>query len=149
MTPGCAVRSVATMHKLSSLTIAVAALGGALWVVKTAVITATDGSFGTLESVCFVGGLLLIVLACVLAAWDLAGRKTPLGVAAAAGTAIGLFALTSLVLAAGQSGVAAIAPGDNLGLEEEGGVFLAGALWLALAIAATAPRRLSPRAALA
>lgn len=124
------------MHKLSRLTIAVAALGGSLWIVKSLVMTVTDDSFGTAESVCFVGGLLALGIACVLAAWDLAGDPTALGVLRTAGVAVGLFALTSLVLALGQTGVAAIAPGDNLGLEEEGGVALAGLAWLVVALRA-------------
>ena len=103
-------------------------------------ITALDDFFGTPESILFIGGLVLLVATAVLAARDLVDRRGSAGVLAVAGVAAGLFAATSLVMAIGQSLVAGIAPGTNVGLEEEGGVLLAGAAWLAVALRAGLPR---------
>jgi hypothetical protein len=125
------------MFNLPRITIAIAGLGGLLWTVKALVITALDGSFDPLESVVFIGGLLLLTTAAVLVAAHLAGRRFR-GVARAAATlagAVGLVAATLLLESVGKA-VVGLAPGDNLGLEEEGGILVCGLAWLSLAIAA-------------
>jgi hypothetical protein len=127
------------MLTLTRIASTVAGLGGLLWTVKALVITARDGSFDPLEGVAFIGGLLALVAACVLVAPLLTARlRGPLRVVATAGAALGLVAATFAVTVAGQALVAAIAPGSNLGLEEEGGILLAGVAWLIVA------RRIAP-----
>jgi uncharacterized membrane protein len=118
-----------------SATIAAAA-GGSLWTFKALVITARDGSFDPLESVVFIGGLLCILTATVLFAIVLSRRArgvARVGVGIAAG--VGLFTLALLTEFAGKELVAGLASGNNLGLEEEGGILCVGLLWLALAAA--------------
>jgi hypothetical protein len=121
----------------------VAGLGGLLWTVKALVITARDGHFDPLESVVFIGGLLSLLAASVLVAVLLTARRR--GLARAAATAVasaGLVAGTLVITFAGQALVAAVTPGANTGLEEEGGILLAGLAWLVVAgrIAAPLPR---------
>jgi hypothetical protein len=117
----------------------VAGLGGLCWTVKALVITALDSSFDPLEGVFFIGGLLALLAAALLTAPLLTKRLRGLArVAATAGAAAGLVAATFAVTVAGQALVAAIAPGSNLGLEEEGGILLAGLAWL------FAARRIAP-----
>jgi hypothetical protein len=130
------------MNSLSRITIAAAGLGGLLWTVKALVITANDGSFDPLEGVFFIGGLLSLLAAAVLLGVDvsrrLGGVRRVGAVIAAAVAAVA----TSLVLEAfGKSAIAALASGDNVGLEEEGGILCCGLAWLALATWAAVGRR--------
>jgi hypothetical protein len=130
------------MKTLSRTTILAAGLGGLLWTVKALVITANDGSFDPLESVFFIGGLLSLVATSVLLGVDLSrGRR---GLRRAGGTiAVAVAAVTAtLVLEGlGKSAVAALASGNNLGLEEEGGILCCGLAWLALAARSAIGRR--------
>ena len=71
------------MTKLTRIAIATAALGGALWTVKAAIITARDGSFDPLESVFFIGGLLAVVAAAALVPLALSQGRRPLARGAA------------------------------------------------------------------
>jgi hypothetical protein len=125
------------MLNLPRVTIAIAGLGGLLWTVKALVITANDGSFDPLESVFFIGGLLLLTAAAVLVAAHVAGRRFrgPVRVAAAAGGAVALVAATLLLEPLGKA-VVGLAPGDNVGLEAEGGILVCGLAWLTLAAVA-------------
>ena len=133
------------MFSLSRPAHLAAGLGGLAWTVKALVITARDDSFGLLESVLFIAGFALLLAAAVLVARDIVHRSGAAGVLAKAAAAIGLFALTFLCVEQGQVLVRGIASGDNLGLEQEGGILLAGLLWLAIAVAASLPRRSAPR----
>jgi hypothetical protein len=130
------------MNSLSRPTIVAAGLGGLLWTVKALVITANDGSFDPLEGFFFIGGLLSLVGASVLLGLDLTRR---LGGAPRAGAAIAAAVAAvaaSLVLEGlGKSAVAAIASGDNVGLEQEGGILCCGLAWLAVAAWSAVDRR--------
>jgi hypothetical protein len=115
-----------------------AGLGGLLWTVKAIVITARDGSFDPLEGFVFIGGLLAIVLGAVLFAVLFARRYRGIArVAATAGGAVALVLATSVLMAIGVTVVGGIAPGDNLGLEEEGGILVVGLAWLAVTVVAS------------
>ena len=136
------------MHSLPRHITIIAALGGALWTVKALGITVNDGSFDPLENVFFLGGLFSLLLASVLIAVHVGRRLGGLrGAAAGAATAVGLVAGTLAIEAVGHALVGGIASGSNVGLEEEGGILLAGLAWLALAAAARTRR--APRAAMA
>ena len=125
------------MLSLNRPTIIAAGLGGGLWTAKAIGITINDGSIDPLESVLFIGGLLALVAAMVLAALHLTRRLKPLArVPAAIGAAVALFAVTILLEAVGNATIGGVATGDNLGLEEEGGILLCGLAWLALAVTA-------------
>ena len=130
------------MLNLSRPALLAAGLGGLAWTVKALTITAMDDSFGLLESALFLSGFALILVAAVLVARDVAARR---GILAKAGLALALVAATFLCVEQGQVLVRGIASGDNLGLEQEGGILLAGLLWLALAVVASLPRRSAPR----
>lgn len=122
------------MLTLPSPAIVVAATGGLLWTTKVAVITAKDGSFDPLESLFFIGGLLALISAAVLVALHLTRRLRP--VARVAGTivgALGLIAATVALEGIGKPLVAGLSDAGNLGLEQEGGILLAGLTWLAVA----------------
>jgi hypothetical protein len=122
------------MNSLSRLTILAAGLGGLLWTVKALVITANDGSFDPLEGVFFIGGLLALLSAAMLLAADVTRR---LGGVRRAGAAIAVaaaaIAATLMLEVLGKNAVAALASGDNVGLEQEGGILCCGLAWLALA----------------
>ena len=105
---------------MTRTTIAVAGLGGAFWTVK--VITLTAGT-DSLEAPLFVGGLVLLLVAAVLAARDL--RRWWLAPAFVAGT----IALEAL----GVAVIGGLYSGANAAIEDEGGILLAGLAWLALA----------------
>ena len=124
-------------NSLSRPAILAAGLGGALWTVKALVITANDGSFDPLEGVFFIGGLLALLAACVLVALSLARRQRGARrVAIAVAGPLVLVAATLVLESAGKELVAALAPGDNVGLEEEGGILTCGLAWLTLAVVA-------------
>jgi hypothetical protein len=130
------------MNSLSRPTIIAAGLGGLLWTVKALVITANDGSFGTLENICFIGGLLALVAAAVLAGIDTGrSRRGLVGAAAGIATCLGLVAATLLLEQLGKGAVSALATGDNLGLEEEGGILVCGLAWMALSARSAIARR--------
>ena len=125
------------MLSLSRPAIAAAGLGGALWTVKALVITANDGSFSPLEDAVFLGGLAALTTAAVLVAWSLTRRlRPPARVAATIAGTIALVAATIAIETLGKALVGGLATGDNLGLEEEGGILLAGVVWTTLAIVA-------------
>jgi hypothetical protein len=133
------------MFNLPRHTTLIAGLGGLLWTVKALVITARDGSFDPLEGVFFIGGLLLLTIAAVLVASHVAGRRFR-GIARViltVGGAVALIAGTLLIESIGKA-LIGLAPGDNLGLEEEGGILACGLAWLALAIAARRAGATSP-----
>lgn len=122
------------MLTLSRSATTAAATGGLLWTVKVAVITARDGSFDPLESWVFIGGLLALLAAAVLVAVDMSRRLR--GVARIAAAVVGALALVAATIALegiGKSLVAGLSNGTNIGLEEEGGILLAGLFWLAVA----------------
>lgn len=122
------------MLTLSRSATTAAATGGLLWTVKVAVITARDGSFDPLESWVFIGGLLALLAASVLVAVDMSRRLR--GVARIAAAVVGALALVAATIALegiGKSLVAGLSDGSNIGLEEEGGILLAGLAWLAVA----------------
>jgi len=113
-----------------------AGLGGLLWTVKALVITARDGSFEPLEGFVFVGGLLALTTAAVLYALCLSRRFRGLArVAATVGGALGLVAATLVAEAIGLLVIGGLASGDNIGLEQEGGILLAGVAWMTIAVA--------------
>jgi hypothetical protein len=134
------------MLTLSRSTIIVAALGGLCWTVKAAVITATDGGFAPVEGMLFVGGLVLLTVAAVLVARDLVRTRGATGALMVAGVAAALVLATTLVMERVQPLIRGLASGGNLGLEQEGGVLVAGVLWLAVAVAA-ARRSAAPASA--
>jgi hypothetical protein len=130
------------MNTLSRITILAAGLGGLLWTVKALVITANDGSFDPLESVFFIGGLLLLLAASVLLGADVTRRLGGIRRAGAAITAAVIaVAVTLLLEGLGKSAVAGLASGSNVGLEAEGGILCCGLAWLALAAWSTIGRR--------
>jgi hypothetical protein len=123
------------MNSLSRFTIVAAGLGGLLWTVKALVITANDGSFDPLESVFFIGGLLSLLAAAVLLGLDVSRRLRGVRRAGAViATAVAAIAASLIVEGLGKEAVAAVAPGSNLGLDEEGGILCCGLAWLALAV---------------
>jgi hypothetical protein len=120
-----------------------AGLGGLLWTVKALVITANDGSFDPLEGVFFIGGLLALLAAAVLVGAHLTRRLSLAArIPATLAAALGLVAASLVLEALGKGLVAAVASGDNLGLEEEGGILACGVAWLTLAIVAARRRSL-------
>ena len=130
------------MSSLTRTATLAAGLGGLLWLVKALVITARDGSFDPLESAVFIGGLLTLVAATIL--WSFAASRHFRGAARVAVMIAGVPVLVSLTLLVEQIGktlVAGIAPGDNLGLEQEGGILLAALAWLAVALTASTEGR--------
>lgn len=123
------------MSKPARIAFTAAAVGGGAWAVKAAIITVKDGSFNPAESVFFLGGLLGILSAGVLLAWTAAARA-PIA-ARVAFAALGLFAgfaATFAVETFSKDLIAGLAAGDNLGLEEESGIFTAGLLWFILGL---------------
>jgi hypothetical protein len=130
------------MKTLSRTTILAAGLGGLLWTVKALVITANDGSFDPLESVFFIGGLLSLVATSVLLGVDLSrGRRGIRRAVATIAVAVAAVTATLVLEGLGKSAVAALASGNNLGLEEEGGILCCGLAWLALAARSAIGRR--------
>jgi hypothetical protein len=130
------------MNTLSRITILAAGLGGLLWTVKALTITANDGSFDPLENVFFIGGLLSLVAASVLLALDVTrGLRGIRRAGAAIGAAVAAVAASLVLEGLGKSAVAALASGNNLGLEEEGGILCCGLAWLALAAWSAIGRR--------
>jgi hypothetical protein len=130
------------MKTLSRTTILAAGLGGLLWTVKALVITANDGSFDPLESVFFIGGLLSLVATSVLLGVDLSrGRRGIRRAGATIAVAVAAVTATLVLEGLGKSAVAALASGNNLGLEEEGGILCCGLAWLALAARSAIGRR--------
>jgi hypothetical protein len=122
------------MNSLSRTTILAAGLGGLLWTIKALVITANDGSFDPLESVFFIGGLLSLLAASVLLGVDVSRRLRGVRRACVAiAAAVAAVAATLMLEALGKNAVAALASGNNLGLEQEGGILACGLAWLALA----------------
>ena len=138
------------MTSLRTPTLIAAGLGGLLWTVKALMITAGDASFDPLESYFFIGGLLTLLLATVLVAVDFTRQRRGLTrIAGAVALAIGLVAATLVLELLGKTAVAALAPGDNLGLEEEGGILCCGLAWLAFAAWSASARRSVGRAVVA
>jgi hypothetical protein len=134
------------MFSLPRPALVAAGLGGVLWTVKALVITANDGSFDPLEGVFFIGGLLSLVAAAFLVGAHLTRRlKLVLRIPATVAAAAGLVAASLLLESLGKTVIAAVASGDNVGLEQEGGILACGVAWLALAIVA-ARRRAAPLA---
>jgi len=122
------------MIQLSRPTILAAGLGGALWTAKVAGLVATDGSFGALEGIAFLGGLAALVGACVLLALDL-GRRLR-GFARAAATVLATVGLVVASVAIENVGVGLIGgayTGGNVAIEDEGGILLCGLAWLTVA----------------
>jgi hypothetical protein len=142
------------MSSLPRPALLAAGLGGLLWTVKALVITANDGSFDPLENVFFIGGLLALLATAVLVAAHLTRRlRLAARVPATIAAALGLVLATLLLESLGKGVLATIATGDNLGLEEEGGILACGLAWLTLAVVAMRRRaatgdRLRPRSAL-
>ena len=129
------------MYSLHRSALLAAGLGGLLWTVKAVVITANDGSFDPLESAFFIGGLLTLLAAAVLVGARLTGglrlaARIPATVAAALGLVVASLLLESL----GKGAIAAVASGDNVGLEQEGGILACGLAWLTLAVVAARRR---------
>jgi hypothetical protein len=111
-----------------------AVAGGLLWILKFAVIALRDDSFEPLESVVFVGGLVGIILGTVALAALVARRESRwLALLLVVGAALGTF----LLQIGAQALVNAAVDADNLGISEEVGVLLVGALWLAVGVALT------------
>ena len=109
-----------------------AIVGGAILVVKFAVITARDGSFEPLESLVFFAGLIGILVGALGFAALLTGRVSgwhrlvvfPLA-----------FALPILLGVIVGDGLIRPAIGTaNQGLDEESGILFAGLLWIAIGI---------------
>jgi hypothetical protein len=125
------------MNSITRPALIAAGIGGLLWTAKAVIITVNDGSFDPLESFFFIGGLLALVAAAVLVGAHLTRRlRLAARIPATVAAALGLVVATLLLESLGKSVIAAIARGDNLGLEEEGGILACGLAWLALAVAA-------------
>ena len=125
------------MFTLTRIAQFAAGLGGLLWTVKALVITLRDGSFEPLEGFVFVGGLLGITIGAVLFAVAFGRRFRGLTrVAATVGGIVTLVFASGVLMSVGVSIVGGVASGDNLGLEEEGGVLLTGLAWLTFALLA-------------
>ena len=129
------------MHSLHRSALLAAGLGGLLWTVKAVVITANDGSFDPLESVFFIGGLLALLAAAVLVGAHLTGGlRLAARIPATAAAALGLVVASLLLESLGKGAIAAVASGDNVGLEQEGGILACGLAWLTLAVVAARRR---------
>lgn len=119
------------MFSLTRLTTSAALAGGLLWSSKAAIIAARDDSFNPMESVFFIGGLAAWLTATVglaiLAARRFGGVR---GAAAGIGTVVCTFAVVLAVESLGKSAISGAASGSNLGLEQEGGIFAVGLVWL-------------------
>ena len=125
------------MFSLPRPALLAAGLGGLLWTVKALVITANDGSFDPLEGWFFIGGLLALLTATVLVGAHLTRRlRLAARIPATLAAALALVAATLLLESLGKTIVAAVATGDNVGLEEEGGILTCGLAWLTLALVA-------------
>ena len=125
------------MPNLSRSTRIAAGTAGVLWTFKVAVITARDASFDPLESYVFIGGLLAALTAAVLVARDLTRHLHGIArLGAAIAGAVALVAATLVLEAIGKAVIGGAHGGGNLGLEEEGGILLAGLAWLAVAVVA-------------
>jgi hypothetical protein len=134
------------MTSLPRLALLAAGLGGLLWTVKALVITANDGSFDPLEGVFFIGGLLALVAAAFLVGAHLTRRmRLAARIPATIAAAFALVGASLLLEQIGKNVIAALASGDNLGLEQEGGILACGLAWLILAVVAA--RRRSSRSA--
>lgn len=114
-----------------------AAAAGTAWTVKALAITAADASVQPVEGVLFLGGLVAILTAAALFGVHLAGRRhvavrVAAGLVGAAAGLVVTFAIEGL----GKRLVAGAASGSNQGLEVEGGILLAGLVWLAAGLLA-------------
>ena len=130
--PGGWCTLVAVLDRLALWGSYGAIVGGALWVVKFAVITARDGSFEPLEGLVYGAGLVGILLGALGLAAFVTGRASgwhrlfvfPLAFA----LPILLSVIVSDVLVRPAIGTA------NQGLDEESGILFGGLLWIAIGI---------------
>ena len=109
-----------------------AIVGGAIWVVKFAVITARDGSFEPLESLAFFAGFIGIVIGALGLAAFVTGRVSGWHRLVVFPLAFALPILLSVIVSD-----ALIKPAigtANQGLDEESGILFAGLLWIAIGI---------------
>ncbi len=111
-----------------------AAIGGAAWTLKVAVITAIDGSFDPLESVLFDVGLLAIVVAATSAGWHLTRTHNPVvRVAGAFGAIVAVSLITTGLESGVRAGVGALYSGHNQGISDESGILAIAVLALVMA----------------
>lgn len=110
------------MSTATRFTVAAATIGGTAWIIKTVTITVRDAYFDPLEAWFFIAGLLGIVATVAMLAWSAAGRFHPVlralfSVAAVFGMVVATVLIDALV--------SAVYGGDNLGIDNEVGLFVA------------------------
>ena len=120
-----------TRQRYIGVAAATAALGGAAWVTKVAVLAATDGEEGFVPSFLFVSGILLMLLGASWVGVRLAGAR-PTWVAIVLGALTPLLVLVSFALI-DPVAKAAIADGW---FDDEAAILLTGLLWLAASVPA-------------
>ena len=106
--------------------------GGALWVVKFAVITARDGSFEPLESLVFAAGLAGILVGALGLAALVTGRASGWHRLVVFPLAFALPILLSVIVS--DALIKPTIGTTNQGLDEESGILFAGLLWIAIGI---------------
>ena len=128
-----------TRQRYIGVAAAAAALGGAAWVTKVAVLAATDGGEAPVPSFLYVAGVLLMFLGASWVGVRLAGSR-PAWVAVVLGILSPLLVFVSYALL-DPIGQAAVGGGW---FEDEAGILLTGLLWLAASLPAwlgtTSPR---------
>jgi hypothetical protein len=109
-----------------------AIVGGTIWVVKFAVITARDDGFEPLEGLFYFAGLIGIVLGSLgLAAFVAARQRGWLRTVTFVVVLVVAFGLSILLGDTVQSAIES----DNQGIDEEPGILAVAVLWLGIGIA--------------
>jgi uncharacterized membrane protein HdeD (DUF308 family) len=107
-----------------------AVVGGAAWVIDVVVIIAINNSFDPLDSILFLGGLLSLIAAGILATTLVARRRHGrTRLAAAAASIAALTAMIAVISLAGAAIAHALIPTSNRG-HNEGAVLAAGIVTL-------------------
>ena len=130
-----------TRQRFIGVAAAAAALGGAAWVTKVAVLAATDGEDGFVPSFLYVSGVSLMFLGASWVGVRLAGSR-PTWVVVLLGALSPLLVFVSFVLL--EPVAQAAAPGGGW-FDDEAGILLTGLVWLAASLPAwlgtTSPTR--------
>jgi hypothetical protein len=123
---------------------AVAALGGAAWVTKVAVLAATDGEDGPVVALLYMCGAIVITFgASWVGVW--LARERPLPVAVVLGVLCSLLAFVLYDSVLDPLAKAALGEAGPAWFEDEAGILATGLLWLAASLAVF-NRRLAPPA---
>jgi hypothetical protein len=114
---------------------AVAALGGAAWVTKVAVLAATDGEDGPVVALLYMCGALGITLGASWVGVWLAGDR-PVALAVVLGVLCSLLAFVLYDSVLDPLAKAALGEAGPGWFEDEAGILATGVLWLAVSLAA-------------